>query len=86
MASTRIPEAPDNLWEQAELRRAFWAAHLEDYRHRYPDQFVAVSDGEVVAAAPTLHALDERLSAQGLTDRRAVWVQFVEVTPRELHL
>jgi hypothetical protein len=84
--SRPIPQAPDDLWRQAELRRAFWATHLDDLRRRYPDQFVAVSDGAVVAAAPTLQALDERLAVRGLTDRRAVWVQFIEVTPRELHL
>jgi Family of unknown function (DUF5678) len=86
MASPPIPEAPDDLWQQAEARRAFWEAHVEDYRRRYPNQFVAVSDGEVVASASTLQALDERLAAQGRTDRRAIWVQFVEVTPRELHM
>jgi hypothetical protein len=86
MPSSPIPEAPDDLWRQAEARRAFWAAHIEDYRHRYPDQFVAVVDGAVVAAAPTLRTLDERLASRGLTNRRAVWVQFIEVTPRELHL
>ena len=73
--------------EQAERESAFWAAHLGEYRHQFPDQFIAVrpADGEVVAVAPDLQTLDDRLRGGGLTPSD-VWTRFVAPAERQLIL
>ena len=62
--------------KQAEAETAFWAEHHQEYVRKYPDQFVAVHDGEVVAASPDLESLLEQLTARGLNVQR-VGTRFV---------
>ena len=52
--------------KQAEGETAFWAEHYQEYVRKYPDQFVAVHDGEVVVASPDLESLLEQLAVRGL--------------------
>lgn len=47
--------------------RDFWIEHREVLLVRYPDQFVAVKDEEVIAADADLIALLRSLEAMGLT-------------------
>lgn len=61
---------------QAEAETAFWADHHQEYVRKYPDQFVAVHDGEVVATSPVLESLLEQLAARSL-NLQSVSARFV---------
>ena len=78
-------ESAHAAWAAAEAEDAFWREHYEEYLRRYPDQFVAVADGRVVAVSPDLRHLIGFLEGKGL-DVRRVWVRFVAATPRHLIL
>lgn len=69
------------LWQEAEVERAFWQEHQQEFVERYPDRFVAVRNGAVVATAATLMDLVHLLEEQALkpTD---VWVHFIAATPQ----
>ncbi len=56
--------------KQAEGETAFWAEHYQEYVRKYPDQFVAVHDGKVVATSPDLESLLEQLAARSLNVQR----------------
>jgi hypothetical protein len=62
-------------WKDAEARRAFWNKHYERFLKEYPDQFVAVRDGEIVATSPRLVELADQLEARGLAPTD-VWIEF----------
>lgn len=53
--------------KRVEAETAFWAEHYQEYVQKYPDQFVAVHGGEVVAASPDLESLLEQLAARSLS-------------------
>jgi hypothetical protein len=61
---------------EAERERDFWKNHLDEYSRRYADQFVAVSDGEVVANAADLVSLAGILLRRGI-DVRRLWVRLI---------
>ncbi len=67
----------------ARAEREYWAAHYQQYLRQYPDQWVAVVDGQVVATSPDLMALGEEPSRQG-RQRTQVWVQFIADDPHRL--
>jgi len=67
-------------------KSAFWATHREEYARDYPDQFVAVKDGEVVASDAHILGLEQKLNAVGLRLESDVTFQFIAVTPRILIL
>ena len=63
---------PDQVEAEAALKRAeaetaFWEDHHQEYVRKYPDQFVAVHGGEVVATSPDLESLLEQLAARSLS-------------------
>jgi hypothetical protein len=62
------------------VREEFWATRYEDYKVRYPDQFVAVKDGEVVAASKDLRDLVHLLDAKGIEPTQA-WLEFIRTKP-----
>lgn len=62
--------------EAAESRATFWQEHQREFLERYPEQFVAVSEGSVVAADSDLDKLLGILRSRGLDPRR-VWVRFI---------
>ena len=66
--------------QRAQEERDFWEAHYSEYVEKYPDQFVAVHNGEVVATSKDLQGLVLRLKERGLkpTDVRA---EFITATP-----
>ena len=80
-AVTMTEETVREAFRRGDEERAFWAAHMDEFRAKYPDQLVAVKDGDVVAASKTLPELVKELEARGLrpTDVR---VKFITVTPR----
>ena len=74
-----VPDTDDGLavaWERADREDAFWEANRVDITRRYPDQFVAVIDEQVVDSDLDLYALAERLRADG-HDLREVWISFM---------
>ena len=77
-----LEEAREAL-EAAEREQAFWRDHYGELLQQYPDQFVAVRDGVVVATNPDLQRLLERLAHQKM-EPTAVWVRFLATDPRRL--
>ena len=70
----------DAVFKQAQVEEAFWDQRANDLGRKYANQFVAVFDGEVVAAAPQLQDVLQQLQAQGLDGRRA-WLRFMATDP-----
>ena len=66
----------------AEARReqAFWEEHYQRLVQEYPDQFVAVRDGAVVATGKNLDDLSASIEAAGL-GLRQVWSAYMHATP-----
>ncbi|MGH2584738.1 MAG: DUF5678 domain-containing protein [Dehalococcoidia bacterium] len=78
-------EALQTAMRDAERQRAFWQAHREEFLRKYPNQFVAVKDGVVVATADDLQELV--LALRGLELRPdEVWVQYMDPKPQTLIL
>jgi hypothetical protein len=89
-AVTDTPVIPDlesarAAWASADEESAFWRDQYESLATRFPDRFVAVADGTVVATSTDLADLVAVLERQGL-DVRRTWVRFVAATPRHLAL
>ena len=55
----------DASWADGQARRRFWEAHYAEYLQRYPEQFVAVKDGEVIATHTDLYELVRVLESKG---------------------
>ena len=72
--------------EEARAIHEFWAEHIEAFREKYPDRFVAVRDGKVVADDPDLVMLVYRLRDIGLDARADVAIEFVGSEPANLLL
>jgi hypothetical protein len=85
IANTPSLEEAQEAWEAAEREQDFWRHHYAELLQQYPDQFVAVRDGAVVAANPDLRLLLESLKHQGI-EPTAVWVRFLATDPRRLML
>jgi len=66
----------DAAWQRAEERRAFWDAHRATLTQQYPDEFVAVFNGDVIAHDPDLMSLVQYVRAAGY-DVRDVWIEFL---------
>ena len=75
----------ESAWVEADEEDAFWREHYESYLDLYPDTFVAVSDGQVVATSPDLSRLVGILEGKGM-DIRRVWVHYIAATPFHLAL
>lgn len=83
-------QTPDRSEIEAEVRdaeaqRRYWEEHSTELGERYPDQFVAVLDGEVVASGNDLQELLYSLRAKGVDPLRA-WVRFMTTRPRQMIL
>jgi Family of unknown function (DUF5678) len=82
MATKTIPDpekARDAL-RAAQEEEAFWEKHYPELLARYPDQFVAVRGGKVIASDSDLMRLATTLEKRGIkpTD---VWMQFIDTKP-----
>src|SRR4051812_22132699 len=85
-----VPGAPDletarEAWDAAEREQDFWRQHYGELLKQYPDQFVAVLDGQVVAASADLQRILKTLKQQGI-DLTGVWLEFLGTNPRLLRL
>lgn len=65
---------------RAEEERAFWSAHRAELTRRFPDEFVAVLNGEVVDHARDLMVLARRLQESGVRPNEAA-IEFVATRP-----
>ncbi len=61
------PEQARVAFAEGKRVRDFWIEHREALLVRYPDQFVAAKDDDVIAADADLIALLRSLEAMGLT-------------------
>ncbi len=82
--------APDrdkilDAWKKADEEQAFWSSRYGELLERYPDRFVAVVNGAVVAADPDIERLIRMIEGQGL-ELTEVWIRFVTTNPRGLML
>ena len=76
-------EGAQEALDAAERREAFWHAHHKEFLERYPEQFVAVADGQVVAADEDLDALLDTLQKKDLAPTQ-VWLKFITADVRRL--
>lgn len=77
---------PEPSFEEAEAIDRFWAEHHDELLAGYPEQFVAVKDGEVVASNTDLALLIYDLRDQGLSPRTDVWIEFITANVGKLLL
>ena len=82
-ASIPNVEAASKAWEEAGARALFWRENYQDFLEKYPEQFVAVADGEVVAADSDLDKLLGILKSRGFEPQR-VWIQFITANARRV--
>ena len=78
-------ERSQEALERSDAERAYWEDHLLELLEKYPEQFVAVKDGSVIAAAPDLQQLVTILEKESV-DFRDLWVRFVTKDPRRVLL
>lgn len=62
MTSSKAAEA----WRRADEERAVWQDHQGDFTEKYPNQFIAVKDGRVIAYDVSLDELVIELARLGL--------------------
>ena len=74
------PSKDDPAWQDAEREHAFWQERADEFLQKYPDQFVAVRDGEVVAVAYDIRDLLAMLRARGM-EPTEVWFRFFHTNP-----
>ena len=72
-------------WNEAEEERIFWQANYQKFLERYPDQFVAVRDREVLATSYDLRDLLVSLAEQEVKPED-VWIHFFESKPQAMML
>lgn len=73
-------EAAAAAWRRASEERAFWSAHRQEFLNRFPDQFVAVKNGDVVATGTNLDEIVARLAERGL-EPTEVWLHYFNSHP-----
>jgi hypothetical protein len=69
-------EEINTRWQEAERQRLFWEEHYQEFLRAYPDQFVAVHDGDVVAVSDDLQDLNASLKRLRLQPSD-VWVRYI---------
>lgn len=83
-ATTPVSPEP-SLEEAAEIHR-FWEEHYAELLAGYPEMFVAVRDGHVVAANPDLAFLVYDLRDKHLDPRKDVAIEFISSNSARLLL
>jgi hypothetical protein len=68
---------PDPSFDEAMELQRFWDAHYAELLATYPEQFVAVKDGRVVATNTDLALLVYELRDHGIDARTDVAIQFI---------
>jgi hypothetical protein len=75
--------ALDAGWEAAKAEQQYWEAHYAEYLQRFPDRFVAVKAGQVIATNPDLYDLVRDLGSKGLAPTET-WMRFITADPARL--
>lgn len=70
-------DIPQEVWDRADRALRFWTEHHEELLRKYPEQIVAMKDGEIVAAHATLSALRDDIEGRGLDITRDVSCKFI---------
>ena len=68
------------MFAEARREQAFWEEHYPRLVEQFPDQFIAVHEGEVIAVATHPYELAETIRAAGFEPRQ-VWSSFMMATP-----
>jgi hypothetical protein len=68
---------PEPSFEEADRIQKFWEDNYQALLCEYPEHFVAVKDGKVVAADPDLARLFYMLTDLGLDPRTGVAIEFI---------
>ncbi|MFN0146296.1 MAG: hypothetical protein ACKVT1_07285 [Dehalococcoidia bacterium] len=68
---------PEPTFEESAAIRNFWTAHHREFLERYPEQFVAVREGEVIVAASDLDDLVAKIRHLRLDPRTDVDIEFI---------
>jgi Family of unknown function (DUF5678) len=66
MAGVPSLEGLRERFDEADRELQWWAEHQAEFVKLYPDQFVAVHNGEVVAVANSIGGLKKKLAAKSL--------------------
>jgi hypothetical protein len=72
-------------FQRAKEEEAYWERHYPDFLAKYPDQWVAVHDGKLIARTEHLSELVQELERQGF-DPRETWFTFLNATRRAISL
>ncbi len=82
-----MPSAEEVAAAFAEAKReqAFWQDNYQRLAKQYPDQFLAVRAGEVIAVAGDPFELAEKIRALGFEPPQ-VWTSFVPAEPMRILL
>lgn len=78
-------EQADDARRRWEIEQEYWREHWGELLQKYPDQFVAVLDDQVIAHDPDLVELIGILEKRGLKSTD-VWMRFVDTGSRMLIL
>lgn len=68
---------PEPSFEEAARLRAFWCEHRDHFLEKYPEQFVAMNEGTVVAANSDLFMLVRELRDMGFSPRTDVAIELI---------
>ena len=69
----------DATFRAFDIERDWWSQHYAEFVPLYPNEFVAVVDGDVVAHAPNLTALESEMASKGYPFRGdRTWVRFID--------
>jgi hypothetical protein len=80
-----IDEGMARRFQQAREERAYWETHYPELLAQYPDEWVAVGDGKVIAHTQHVWDLLQRLDREGL-DPRDSWITYLNATRRAISL
>lgn len=83
-----VPALEHTVPRQDEARavEAWWEAHYDELLQSFPEQFVAVRDGHVVASNPDLALLAYELRDLGLSPRDDVAIELITASRGNLLL
>ena len=85
MLSPQDQQAVREAFSRGDEGDAYWVAHYAELLKQYPEQYVAVHDGQVIVANSDPLELHRVIKAMGLEPRQ-VWVKLITAHPRYLML
>lgn len=82
MASPTVEDA-ERAWQERQAKKQYWGEHYQEFLKRWPNQFVAVYKGDVIAVSPDLETVFEPTTNRGLPPQR-LWLRFITDDPSKL--